>query len=287
MTGTTTPKRGKRKIAQEIARLTAGLGATAIDLVVLVGLFGGGAILFGPHAKDFYADRKWRNVFQFTEKMFSTYRSSRFRQALGRAAAAGLVERTSQGVYRLTDQGKKRLENLLPSFKRRQKWDGRLWLITYDVPEEKHRKRNVLREYLEEVGCRIVQESVWLSVKDPRQWITPKIDELRLRGKVIVSCVGRDGMLGEEDTEKMVYKLFAIRLLEKQYQRWIAAVERTPTGQRGKHFISYLGIFQNDPVLPLELLPSPWIGEIARRLFETIVLPTVPNWDSWLKNILY
>lgn len=279
-------KRGKRKVAGEIKRLTAGLGATALDLVVLTGLFGGGAILFGPHAKDLYADRKWKNVLKFTEKTFSTYRHSRFRQAIERAVGAGLVERESSGAYRLTQRGEKRLVDLLPSFKKRMKWDGALWLITYDIPELKHKRRALFRQFLEKIGCRMVQESVWLSVKDPREWIRPTIDQLRLRGKVIVSCLGRDGMLGEEDTKKMVQKLFEVHTLEGAYRRWISAVNKTPVTQRGQHFIGFLGIFNQDPILPLELLPSRWAGDQARKLFETDVIPHIPNWDQWIKNVL-
>lgn len=132
--------------------------------------------------------------------------------------------------YRLTPAGRKRLKELLPSYKKSGPWDGRLWLVVYDIPEEPTRKRDKFREFLTEIGCRMVQESVWLSVKDPRRWLRIKIDSLRIQGKVIVSCLGKDGSFGDEDVVEMISRVFgwtgekAFGLFEKKFRHHIQPI---------------------------------------------------------------
>lgn len=265
--------RGKRAVKREILSLSAGLARTALDLVVLTAGLSGGLFLYGSRAKDRYAYRNLGRAVRFADRVFTRYRGSRVRQALSRAVSKGLLVKAGSGAFQLTVHGQRRLEGLLPSYKKQHKWDGVLWIITYDIPEVTSRKRDAFREHLEEIGCRIVQESVWLSVKDPRQWVKPFVAEHRLTGQVLISRLGRDGSIGEEDTKTLVQRLFQIRILERQYQRWILAVRRTPTHLREKHIIYFLGIIRDDPMLPKELLPSPWVGDEAKELFEQDVLP--------------
>ncbi len=105
-----------------------------------------------------------------------------------------------------------------------------MWLVVYDIPEEPTRKRDKFREFLTEIGCRMVQESVWLSVKDPRRWLRIKIDSLRIQGKVIVSCLGKDGSFGDEDVVEMISRVFgwtgekAFGLFEKKFRHHIQPI---------------------------------------------------------------
>lgn len=282
-TSTIKKRRGKRAVKQEIMSLSAGLARTAIDIVVLVAGLSGGMFLYGSRRKDKYVYKNVGRAVSFADRVFDRYCASRLRQALSRAMSKGLLIRTGRGVFSLTVNGQRRLQELLPSYKKQHSWDGVLWIIIYDIPEVTLRKRNAFREYLEEIGCRMVQESVWLSVKDPRQWVTPFVAEHRLTGQVLISRLGRDGSIGDEDTNTLVQKLFRIRQLERQYQRWIHAVRQTPIDDRQKHIVRFLGIVHDDPILPKELLPSSWVGDEARELFEQDILPYVEDNSGVLK----
>lgn len=279
--------RGKRSVKTEIKSLTLGLATTAIDLVVIIGAFGAGLIICGPRGKDLYVGKKLKDSWRLAEKLINLYENSRFRSALSRAAAKGYVRNSGQGRYELTETGTKRLSELLPSYKKPFTWDGRLWLITYDIPELKHQKRDLFRQNLEQIGCRMIQESVWLSVRDPRNDIRPLVDSFRLHGKVIISCLGKDGSLGDEDINILVEKVFKLKKLQKRYQSWLSAIERTPQTQLYNLTLPYMAILADDPILPRELLPSNWLGDQAKQIFEKKVLPLSGNLGQFFNRIRY
>lgn len=263
--------RGKRQVVTEIASLTAGLAGTTLDLVVLIAALGGSLILFGPRGKDLYADRKYKNAYRVAEWIFNKFQKTRFRQALDRAASQGYLVRIARGEYQLTVRGKKHLRQLLPEYKLPSKWDGQLWLVTYDIPENQRKSRDILRDRLDQIGCGLIQKSVWLSVKDPRKWLKDFVQENNLSGLVIVSHLGRDGNIGEEGVTALTSRVFKIAALEKRYQKWLSDIQK-PNANFQPAAFSYLSILRSDPVLPNELLPQPWIGDKARQIFESKIL---------------
>lgn len=278
--------RGKRSVKEEITSLTLGLGITALDLVVIIGALGAGLMICGPRAKDLYASRKYKNAWKLAGKLIDKYQYSRFRTALARAAAKGYVSNKGGGLFELTQLGEKKLSELLPTYKQPTLWDGRLWLVTYDIPELKRKKRDSFRESLERIGCRMIQESVWLSVRDPREEIRPLVDLYRLQGKVIVSCLGKDGSLGEEDVNILIERVFKLKQLRKRYENWLAALTKIPPDRRSDLTLRYLTILADDPVLPKELLPPDWPGDKARKEFEDKVMPVSGDLKRFLNGFI-
>lgn len=260
--------------ARVIAKLGGEIAVTALDLVVLAAAFGGGFLFYGPRGKDLYAGYKNKRALEAADRYFNQWNNSALRRAVGRAAGQGLIQRlgdrlAASGGYKLTESGREKLAQLLPSYKQSVNWDGRLWLITYDIPEDIKKKREKFRKFLEEIGCRIVQESVWLSLKDPRGWVTGRINSLRLQGRVIVSCLGKDGSLGDEDTAKMVARIFKLKDLNRQYLRWKNQAKETDKEGILPHGLRFLTILRQDPVIPKELLPPDWAGDPAMKLFDS------------------
>ncbi len=278
--------RGKRSVKEEIASLTLGLGITALDLVVIVAALGTGLMVCGPRAKDLYASRKYKNAWKLAGKLIDKYQYCRFRTALARAAAKGYVSNGGGGIFELTKSGKKRLAELLPSYKQPVSWDGRIWLVTYDIPELSRRKRDLFRESLERIGCRMIQESVWLSIRDPREEIRPLVDLYRLHGKVIVSCLGKDGSLGEEDIHILIEKVFKLKQLQKRYENWLMKLEKIPPAKLDDLTLPYLTILRDDPMLPEELLPQNWHGAQARQEFEEKVMPAAGDLRRFLDGFI-
>lgn len=258
----------KQILINEISSLTIGLTTSAIDLVILATLFSGSLILVGPRGKDLYADRKFKNACRLAESIFLKFKNSQFRQSLSRAVSKGLIIKIASGQYQLTPKGQKYARKLIPEYKKPQKWDGQLWLITYDIPEEQGKTRKMLFDYLKEIGCGMIQKSVFLSINDPRKWLKNFVQENNLTGLVITSHLGRDGNIGEENTNSLVSRVYQIPELEKRYWAWMDKVNNI--GSAGSHqaIFSYLSILKSDPVLPLELLPKDWIGDKARKIFE-------------------
>ena len=142
-----------------------------------------------------------------------------------------------------------------------------------------------VKKFLEEIGCRKVQESVWLSVKDPRKWVRLKIDSLRLQGKAIVSCLGKDGSLGEEDVIQMISRVFGLSRINDRYTRWLKSAAEVEKEGIFHHGLKFLAILRDDPVLPPELLPADWAGEKAFNLFEQKFRPHINPLGDYLSDI--
>lgn len=273
-----------RDTARIISKLSGEIAVTALDLVVLAAALGGGFFFYGPRGKDLYAEYKTRRALAATSRYFSKWNQSSFRRAVGRAAGEGLVKRLSGG-YELTESGRGKLEDLLPSYKKPQSWDGRLWLIIYDIPDSIKKKREKFRAFLEEIGCRMVQESVWLSLKDPHEWVSERINSLRLQGRVIISCLGKDGSLGDEDTVKMVSRIFGLKKINAEYRGWIKQALVTEKQGILHQGLRFLAILKEDPVVPKELLPKDWAGEKAMKIFEEKFRPQMGLIGDYLRTI--
>lgn len=266
-----------------ISRLTGELAVTTLDFVVLSAALAGGMILYGPSGKDLYVRQKTQRALKMTGLMYRKWDSSAFRRAVGRAAGEGLVKRITDG-YKLTESGKKRLKGLLPSYKRINSWDGKLWLVTYDIPEDKHYTRDRFRKWLFKIGCRMIQESVWLSIKDPKPWINDLIASTK-KGNIIVSCLGKDGSIGNENVIELIYRVFELKKLNRSYINWVKSAER----QNDQATILSLGfrflaIIRQDPMIPIELLPKNWFGDKARKVFETKVEPEMGTVNLYMLN---
>lgn len=270
-----------RSTIKLISKLTGELAVTTLDFVVLSAALAGGMILFGPSGKDLYTNQKTEKAIKMTGLMYRKWDRSAFRRAVGRAAEEGLVKRITDG-FRLTESGKKRLKELLPSYKRVASWDGKLWLVTYDIPEDKHYTRDRFRKWLFEIGCRMIQESVWLSIKDPKPWINDSITSTK-KGNIIVSCLGKNGSIGNENVIELIYRVFELKKLNKAYTNWARSAEK----QNDQATILSLGfrflsIIRQDPMLPDELLPSGWSGIQARKIFESEIEPKMGEMDAYL-----
>ena len=91
------------------------------------------------------------------------------------------LERVKEGeeiLYKLTTKAK--YEILRLNFilhmraQRKQKWDGKFYLVVFDVPEEKKRYRDLFRRLLHAGNFKMLQLSAWMTRHNPR----PAIDEL-------------------------------------------------------------------------------------------------------------
>ena len=256
------------KTANLISKITGELATTTMDLVVLSAAFAGGLILFGPKGKDLYADKKLNDALRVSSLMYKKWNKSSFRKAVGRAMGNGLLKKVEYG-FGLTAEGEKRLRTILPEYKRPKACDGKLWLIAYDISNKKRRTRDKLRKWLVEIGCRMLQESVWLSIKDPTPWIKNFFAGSK-KGSIIVSCLGRDGSVGGESLPELLDRVFGLARLNKDYIKWIESSEKYFDDEDKKLGLAfrYLHLLRQDPMFPKELLSPDWAGGKAMDLFD-------------------
>ncbi len=175
------------------------------------------------------------------------------------------VKRGRHSVPEITEAGKKRLASLIPVYDEKRAWDGRIHLITYDIPETQHVRRDGLRDTIRRLGAGRLQDSVWITPYNPVDTLRAFIEEHRLAGTVIVSDMGRDSSIGEEDLASLVVRVWRLDVINDRYNQWIREANRSD-GLDQWLAINFLTILRDDPQLPFALLPKWWKGDKAWRL---------------------
>lgn len=152
-------------------------------------------------------------------------------------------EALTKGI--ITEEGRKRINNLIPVYNETRTWDKRLYLISYDIPANKSSKRNQLRDFLRQLGGGYLQHSVWFTPYNPKTLIKEFINEHNIPGQILVSDLGPDGSIGDKDIKTL-----------KEKQQLI---------------FSFLSILKQDPQLPFELLPDYWLGDEVYLLYKSLL----------------
>lgn len=167
---------------------------------------------------------------------------------------------------KITQLGRERLARALPKYEEKRPWDGILYLVTYDIPEQKRRHRDYLRDFLKQLKCGQLQKSVWLTPYSPRALIIDFVRERRLAGLVLVSELKEGSRIGGENLTKVLERLYKLDELNEQYSKFVCmADEKKLSGV--KLLITYLSILKKDPQLPFELLGSNWMGVDAYEIY--------------------
>lgn len=185
------------------------------------------------------------------------------KNSLQTARKRGWVKIVTRGALpEITTAGKQRLESILPLYDEKRIWDSRMHLVTYDIPESKSKDRSLLRQFLKGIGCGMLQESVWITPYNPIDLLRSFIDERTLKGNIIVSDMGKDGSIGEEDVREMIVRVYNLETLNNRYIAWLESVKEAGDVD---HFAitRYLAILKDDSQLPFVLLPAWWKGEEA------------------------
>lgn len=176
-------------------------------------------------------------------------------------------KRGGQIELKITEEGKKRIAEIVPTYKKERAWDDKVYLVTYDIPEEKKRKRDLLRRYLKRMGAGLLQESVWVIPYNPKKIIHDFIKENSLAGLILVSTLGKDSSIGEEDLKSLIKRVFKLDLLNQRYEKFINNYEGRTEINKMEIFFAYHQILKDDPQLPFELLSNSWLGDKAYQLY--------------------
>lgn len=250
----------KEKRKRFIKNLSWGVAKTLSDLVFLQLVFFSSLVLRG------------RYVQKELHQVFEKYREvdwEKIRKALGDLKRKGLIDYVEGKLLeaKITEAGFRRYKSFLPVYDEKRVWDGKVYLITYDIPEGKRDDRDKLRDFLERTGCGKLQASVWLTCYNPKQLVGEFVKSQNISGSVIVSDIGKDGSVGEEDLKDLIARVFKLEELNERYQDFILKVKN---GEIGKYQIgfAFASILQDDPQLPFELLPDGWLGEKAYKIFR-------------------
>ena len=204
------------------------------------------------------------------------YKKSNFYAACLRRISTQDIERVvmdGQPYLRLTGRGKKKVIRHFPLLKlREKKWDGYLRVVIFDIAEINRNLRNKFRRKLDELGFKMWQRSVWVSLlpieKDFREFLVNN----ELLGQVYLL---KDKGESIEDIKEFVWRVWDLYRLEVKYERFLDKHESKDLGKlavekKQKIKSEFLEILLQDPLLPVSVLPMNWIGEKVRKLVKNL-----------------
>ncbi|MBI4991073.1 hypothetical protein HZB96_03190 [Candidatus Gottesmanbacteria bacterium] len=182
-----------------------------------------------------------------------------------------LTYKKRQNLYspQITEYGKKRLNEIIPSYQKLRPWDKRIYLITYDIPEEKRVKRDLLRSFLLRLNSRLIQESTYINIYNPRKLLSDYVSEHNIPGTIIISDIGQDGGIGETTIQDFLVRTYSLEKLNERYEDFINNAKSKSSSYVNILF-EYLSILKDDPQLPFELLPKGWLGDKAYAYYMEI-----------------
>lgn len=241
---------------RKIERLSWGLAFRMTDLVLLQLFLGLTLITSSKHSSKFLE----KNL----KKIHNNFDEEKIKRAFYELKKEGLVEYGKRLWLepQITQEGRKRLADFMPQYDPVRAWDKRLYLVTYDIPEEKRKNRDLLRRFLQKIGCGLLQESVWITPYNPKKVISEFVTEAGLEELILISDTGKDGQIGQEDIRELINRVYGLDELNERYRDFID--KQNEKKRFKKEAVSkFFSILKDDPQLPFELLPDGWLGEKA------------------------
>lgn len=256
----------KEDLKEIVLEKSEGLFSTLTDLILFTTLFVGTG---GFGEKTLMANLNKSQLAMELIKEKETFNA--FKSCLYRLKRKGLINYLKGKILEpeITRAGRKRIENLVPSYDEKRVWDERVYLVTYDIPEKQKGARELFREFIKRIGAAQLQASVYLTLYNPKRLVSEFIKEQNLEGTVIISDLGKDGAVGEKDIKSLIVDLYQLDSLNERYREFISQYKNG--GKVEEVAFSFYSILQDDPQLPFELLPSWWKGKRAYRLFKKLV----------------
>lgn len=257
---------GREEAREAIIDCSFGVISTAINLTLSLVIFGSEFASGGRNPLSVTKAAEAASTFTGVSK-------ETLRRSLWKAQHLGLLRRRRERgkeFWETTKQGRIRLNAELPTYISNRPWNGRLYLVTYDIPEKNRQNREKLRQYLKNIGAGRLQFSTYLMLWDPTEVLKRFIRNHNLSGMVIVSDTGSDGSIGDRDLDELVWDVFDLEELNRRYYDFLKEAKRKETRQERLAFL-YLSILKDDPQLPFGLLPPTWSGDKSYRAFQNLI----------------
>jgi len=260
----------RKKLTKEVSRaalaLAEGLFSHAVDLALWTIVYMGELGL--PQSTTDQIGRAKIGADQFLYQINYDVIKNAFKTA---QRHGWIKTRRRNAQPEITEEGRRRLASVIPQYDENRLWDGKMHLVTYDIPETRRIDRELLREYLRRIGCAMLQESVWITPYNPIDLVRAFIEEKELSGTVIVSDLGKDGAIGEEDLRALLIRIYKLEEINERYEEWQTSVEDFDATSHHA-IIQFLAILKDDPQLPFPLLPPWWKGDKAYALVKSQLL---------------
>ncbi len=245
------PEKKPRQLSETILKISDGILCKAVDLV----LFWVYLICeTGPlHGGSIYKS------FSRVERDFDQFDSGTLKNALKNSVSAGWLDNN----LRLTDKGWRKLSAVLPIYDSQPKeWDGVWHIVSYDIPEKKRRRRDILRGILLKLGFGPLHKSLWICPYNFLDDVEKIAKRYEIADSVLLAEANR---LGKEPSRVLADKVWRLKEINQDYQEYIQSIRKKELTKHQAAF-GYLSILKRDPQLPDVLLPDNWLGREAYEI---------------------
>jgi phenylacetic acid degradation operon negative regulatory protein len=216
------------------------------------------------------------------------------RSCLRRLMAEGLFDREGSGRsarYRSTPLGLRALGVTVERTRLAygqdalgRGWDGQWRIVAVAVPESRRSSRDALRERLRALGGAAIQGGLYVSPHNWHKDVVAVAERLGIVDGLTLATTSELVVSGESHPRELARGLWPIDDLAKRYEAFCeryAPVQSFLVEMRTKHehlrdteflpgalgmAVEFQECFNEDPLLPPELLPRPWPGRTARDL---------------------
>lgn len=253
----------KRDIRKKVIRLTKGLISTLEDFVLM-------QIAIMDKITLHPVESLTRRI-EHMEMRLDGYDPDDFYSAFYRAREKGWLDPD----WKLAKQGWKRLKSILPQYEKPPEWDGKWYIVSFDIPESYKRKRDAFREKLKKLDFGRLQNSVWISPVNYLANIESLVKFHKMEHWVIPSVTDK---LGRVTSEELAERVWPVERINERYKNFISRCKgffRKEKGYRFNKFglqTEYLSILKEDPQLPKDLLPGDWQGKKAHKFYLKLLV---------------
>lgn len=249
-------KRGRSKLSKVVSNLSQGIFNRVIDLV----LFG---VYYTEEMSPFSGGSLYQR-FSRIENDFDQLNSQTLRRALQRSLEQGWINKKLE----ITPRGQKRLEEVLPKYEKKPKWNGKWYIVAYDIPESKKYLREILRHKLRELKFGQLHKSLFICPYNLLGDVEKIVKQYNLSSYVLLAVSDR---LGREPSSELAERIWHLDEVNQNYKKYIEEVNSKKLSKQEALF-KYLVALHLNPQLPKELLPEDWKGEEAHDIYKKILL---------------
>ncbi len=179
-----------------------------------------------------------------------------------------------QKIYKLTDTGRlAALRGRDPEIRWKRDWDGQWRLVIFDLPETKNKLRVRLRRFLQQEYFGYLQNSVWIT-PDPLEPMARVLQEFAEDVESLILLEARP--CGGESSAAIVQGAWQFDRVNHLYRGYLETLEQFsrkaaegPLSPREfeqwsrRERAAWFEVIENDPLLPLSLLPADYLGRKA------------------------
>lgn len=262
-----------RELHKKIKKLTFGV-ADGLTSIVLYGLYVSGYML----VEGGKGSTTVNQAFFKADRTLGKFNGKRLREALYNLSRRGFINFAKEKILlpHITEKGLARIKNELPVYDEKRVWDGKLYLINYDISISFNRQRDFLRNSLKDYKAVSLQDSLYLTPYNPREVVKSLMEEGNFKGQILVSTLdSHDAFGGKKDIKKLLWDVYGLSEVNQGYDNFIRSYKSLGEKDVKKRQVEiaflYLSILDKDPQLPFELLPDVYLGDKAFLLLRKLL----------------